>query len=310
MVHYHRDLHTLLRNFVSFADFYDPARPAVFQAGTLYLDSRSCDLCIRVDDPGAHSTLGALSRMCIAYCDCKRADGSAMKIAACFTQGDSDYLMVGRNGLFYDRQGRDWDATIVKIIENPISIRQAFFAPYKKFLRLIEEQVARFAAAKEAESVGQDGRGRQRDGRARHRRGARRPPRPRRSTSARWSASSPPSGSASAPWAPLFGGLVAGFIGLQPWWAKLVALAGILLGHLRPLGGHRLAQAPPAHAGAGARRQRLGHQRPGEGQPAARPRPHRPGASCRPAPSARSRILTRTRAPPAAGSSSGPWWCW
>ena len=34
------------------------------------------------------------------------------------------------------------------MIENPISIRQAFFLPYKKFLRMIEEQVAKRAAAK------------------------------------------------------------------------------------------------------------------------------------------------------------------
>ena len=32
------------------------------------------------------------------------------------TNGDSDNLMVGRNGLFYDRKGRDWDATIAKIV--------------------------------------------------------------------------------------------------------------------------------------------------------------------------------------------------
>src|SRR5437867_12769399 len=46
-----------------------------------------------------------------------RVGGETMKIAACFTQGDSDYLFVGRNGLFYDRAGRDWDATITRIID-------------------------------------------------------------------------------------------------------------------------------------------------------------------------------------------------
>jgi hypothetical protein len=228
MVHYHRDLHTLLRNFVSFADFYDPARPAIFQAGTLYLDSRSCDLCIKVDDPGAHAALGSLSRMYIAYCDCKRAGGGAMKIAACFTQGDSDYLMVGRNGVFYDRQGNDWDATIVKIVENPISIRQAFFAPYKKFLRLIEEQVAKFAAAKEAESSARVAAAA--SGTVDHAAGAARPP-----------AKSEPVdvgkmvgiiaaiGVGAGALGTLFGGLVAGFLGLQPWWAKIVALFGVML---------------------------------------------------------------------------------
>ena len=75
-----------------------------------------------------------------------------MKIAACVTQGDSDYLAVGRNGVFFDRKGRDWDATIVRIVDNPISLRQAFWSPYKKFMRMIEEQVSRFAAAREKES--------------------------------------------------------------------------------------------------------------------------------------------------------------
>src|SRR4029077_13317988 len=79
-----------------------------------------------------------------------KGTGEKMQIVAAFTGGDSDNLMVGRNGLFFDRQGRDWDATITKIIDNPISIRQAFFSPYKKLVRTIEEQVAKRAAAADA----------------------------------------------------------------------------------------------------------------------------------------------------------------
>jgi hypothetical protein len=58
--------------------------------------------------------------------------------------------MVGRNGIFYDRKGRDYDATITKIVANPISLRQAFWLPYKKFVRMMEEQVAKRAAAADA----------------------------------------------------------------------------------------------------------------------------------------------------------------
>lgn len=142
-----RDFGTLLRNFVNFEDFYALDRPAIFQAGTLYLDTRSTQFCIYVD--GA-TPLAAMSKAYIAYCDLRRAGSPPAKIAACFTQGDSDYLFVGRNGVFIDRQGRDWDATITSIVDNPISIRQAFSAPYKKLIRLIEEQVARRAAAADA----------------------------------------------------------------------------------------------------------------------------------------------------------------
>jgi hypothetical protein len=151
LVRYHRDLRVLLNNFVNFSDFYSTARFAVFQAGTLFLDGRSTRLCIRVDSA---NPLGAMSQAYIAYCACSRADGSRMTIAACFTQGDSDYLFVGRNGVFYDRQGRLWYAVITSIVDNPISIRQAFWSPYKKLLRMIEEQVAKRAAAADAQASG------------------------------------------------------------------------------------------------------------------------------------------------------------
>ncbi len=148
LVHYVRDLGCVAENFVSFRDFYSAnGRKAVFQAGTLYLDGRSCDLCIKVLDPARHGTLASLSGLYLAYCDCVRGS-KKMTIAAAFTAGDSDQLMVGRNGIFYDRDGNDWDATITKIVDHPISLRQAFWAPYRKATRMISEQAEKFAASR------------------------------------------------------------------------------------------------------------------------------------------------------------------
>ncbi|CAN5458726.1 hypothetical protein BH09MYX1_BH09MYX1_64600 [soil metagenome] len=152
-----RDLVLVLRNFVNFADFYS-RRKGSFQAGTLFLDARSCDLCIRVHDSGKHAALAGLAKAYLAYCECARVTKEGvhekMTIVAAFTAGDTDNLMVGRNGVFYDRKGNDWDATIASIVENPISVRQAFWSPYKKLLRMIEEQVAKRAADKEKASHG------------------------------------------------------------------------------------------------------------------------------------------------------------
>jgi hypothetical protein len=147
LAHLLRDLGTLANNFVSFRDFYTRHGHAIFQAGTLYLDGRSCELTVRVDDATKHAAIAALSRICLVYCDCRRGE-EKITIAAAFTAGDSDQLMVGRNGVFYDRQGRDWHASIVKIVDHPISIRQAFWAPYRKIGRMIGEQLQKFAAAK------------------------------------------------------------------------------------------------------------------------------------------------------------------
>lgn len=150
LVHFHRDLYRLLNNFVAFRDFYVQNRKAIFQAGTLYIDGRACELCVKVASPDAHAPLANLSRTYLAYCQCQRR-GSEQKmfVAAAFTGGDADNLMVGRNGIFYDSKGDDWDATIVKIIDHPISVSQAFWAPYKRIGRMIGEQLEKFASAKD-----------------------------------------------------------------------------------------------------------------------------------------------------------------
>jgi hypothetical protein len=149
----YRDLHSLAVNFVNFREFYSRKKPATFQVGTLYLDQRSCELCLRVDDAGRHASMAPLARAYLAYCEVSRpATGEKMSIVAAFTAGDSDNLMVGRNGVFVDRDGKDWDATITKLVDNPISIRAAFFSPYKKLIRFVEEQVASRAAAADKEA--------------------------------------------------------------------------------------------------------------------------------------------------------------
>ncbi len=151
LARYVRDLMLLANNFVAFRDFYTHQGKASFQVGTLYLDGRSAELCVAVNDPAKHTALASLSRICLVYCDCVRGQ-EKRSIAAAFTAGDSDQLMVGRNGVFYDRQGRDWDATITKIIDHPISLRQAFWSPYKRLARLVAEQLPKMAANKSRET--------------------------------------------------------------------------------------------------------------------------------------------------------------
>jgi hypothetical protein len=147
-----RDLHPLCLNFVNFKKLYDGFEPSIFQVGTLFLDQRSCNLCITVEDAAKHGVMAGLAGAYLAYCDCvRKGTGEKRSIVAIFSQGDDDNLMVGRNGVFYDRKGLDYDATITKILANPISLRQAFWAPYKKLVRMIEEQVNKRAAAADAD---------------------------------------------------------------------------------------------------------------------------------------------------------------
>ena len=161
-----RDFVTLLRNFISFQDFYakrgkallgrgdeNDAPWAIFQAGTLVIDQRACNLCLKVSDMGKHNAQAPDSGMFLIYCNCKHhATGQTMQIVAAMTIGDIRNLKVGKNALFYDRQGRDWEAEVVKIIDNPISIGQAFWSPYRKLGDWVSGLITKSAAEKEKKS--------------------------------------------------------------------------------------------------------------------------------------------------------------
>ena len=161
-----RDYVTLLHNFVSFQDFYakrakallgrgadDESPWAIFQAGTLIIDQRACNLCLKVTDMAKHNTQAIDSGMFLIYCNCKHhATGQTMQIVAAMTVGDIRNLKVGKNALFYDRQGRDWEAEVVKIIDNPISIGQAFWSPYRKLGEWVSGLITKSAAEKEKKS--------------------------------------------------------------------------------------------------------------------------------------------------------------
>ena len=142
---FRKDFFTLLKNYVSFSNFYTGGETA-FQAGVLFFDTRATTLCFELNGDDRHATLDILSGAYLLYCDITRGTAKR-KLLALLTNGASDNIVVGRNGLFYDRDGNDWNATITKVIANPVSVREAFFSPYKNLARMIEEQIAKKANA-------------------------------------------------------------------------------------------------------------------------------------------------------------------
>lgn len=149
---------TLLRNFVSFQSFYARQEKAVFQAGVLYIDGKSCDLVVEVGDVEAHAKVAAASDCFLLYCTCTRRGEpvrgkESLNIVVAVTAGSEGDLQAGRHGLFYDRDGNDWDAIVVKVVQNAISIREAFWSPYRRISSLVSEQVQKLAASRDADMV-------------------------------------------------------------------------------------------------------------------------------------------------------------
>ena len=153
---YYRDFAKLLRNYVIFTDFYGRKQGlrGIFEVGKLYIDERCCDLCIKVADLGAHGDMPKLSGMFLLYCKCtSKARGETMDIVAVMTDGHTRDLRPGKNGLFYDLDGNDWDAVITKVVENPISVKDAFWTPYRKVARFVSDKIDKSAADKDADSL-------------------------------------------------------------------------------------------------------------------------------------------------------------
>lgn len=156
LLYLNRDFYMLLRNYITFQDFYSPKkdRKAVFQAGTLIIDQRACHLCMKVHNPAAHGTMAPASGIFLLYCTCtNKQHGKTLEIVAAMTMGETGDLYVGKNAIFYDRDGLDYDAVITKIIDNPISIRQAFWNPYRRLAKWIEDMINKRAAEKDSKMM-------------------------------------------------------------------------------------------------------------------------------------------------------------
>ena len=152
LVSLYRNFYRFLNNYVVLADFYDPEKKAIFQAGRLYIDQRSTDLCVKVAGPAPE--ISSLSGMYILYCACTSEKlGKSFNIAAVLTDGDVDGLREGKNAVFYDREGNDYTAKVIAIVDNPISVRQAFWSPYKKVARMINDRIDKKAAEKNEKSM-------------------------------------------------------------------------------------------------------------------------------------------------------------
>ncbi len=147
-----RDFLLILNNFVNFDNFY-LRKKGIFQAGKLFLDARELEFCMEVKNPSAHGTMAGMAFMYLVYCDLTQKDGKKKSIVAGLTAGDADNIYVGRNGIFYDADGESWNAVITKVVVQPISIREAFFSPYKLLIRTVEELAMKRAAAAEAASM-------------------------------------------------------------------------------------------------------------------------------------------------------------
>ncbi|MBT3193816.1 MAG: hypothetical protein HN341_14820 [Verrucomicrobia bacterium] len=138
LVLYHQNLMRLANNFVSFSELYHPPIRALFEEGSVLLDGRWFDLALRVNDVAKHSQIAKSSNIFTLYLEVNRkAPDTKFTIAVPATAGSKGNLGVGKRGVFFDWRGQEHDAVVIRIIDNPISLREALVAPFTRLWAFI-----------------------------------------------------------------------------------------------------------------------------------------------------------------------------
>jgi hypothetical protein len=118
--------------------------------GTLVMDGRRFNFAVRVDDRARHQQIARTSNMCLLYVEIAPRDGGAKyEVAVPVTFGGIGNLCAGKRGIFDDVAGRQCDAMVVGIIENPISLAEAIVSPFRRLGRLLTGKIESLTAQAE-----------------------------------------------------------------------------------------------------------------------------------------------------------------
>lgn len=151
VLRYKLHLVEFLENFVNMRRLYNREDLAVFQTGVLRIDAKELNLCFHVDSEAAHSALSGKSKCCVIYVKLTRpSDKAERMICAVVTAGAVAALYAGRNGVFYDRDGKDWEAVVTKVVEAQVSLAEAFWAPWRKLGETVSGMVKKFLGDKQS----------------------------------------------------------------------------------------------------------------------------------------------------------------
>jgi len=151
LILYQRWLMELTNNFVSFANLYTPQRHSLFEMGTLVIDGREMTFTMKVQDRQAHKKIAENSYMYLLYLEITGRQDKDIKfeIVAAVTSGSAGGLRIGKRGIFFTIDGREWDAQVVDIVENPISIWESVKAPFKQFTGFVKKQIDKFSKSRQ-----------------------------------------------------------------------------------------------------------------------------------------------------------------
>lgn len=146
---YHRRLPRFVNNYVALTQLYDPKQTALFERGRLLIDGRWFNLAIQIPDPAAHAAVAKNGGLYTMYLKIEPHEGAGapFTVVVPATSGTRGNLAVGKRGVFFDLQNHEYDATIVSLVENPISLKEAILAPFQNIAKSVLGKIENMGAA-------------------------------------------------------------------------------------------------------------------------------------------------------------------
>ncbi|MFP4380619.1 MAG: hypothetical protein ACLFUS_08975 [Candidatus Sumerlaeia bacterium] len=152
LILYQRWMMDFANSFINLSHLFDPEHNALFEKGELIIDGRKITFAVQVDDLAKHKNQAKDCFMHVLYIEVtgRRSPPEKFIVALPVTSGESVGLYVEKRGVFIDTTGKIWDARIVDIIQNPVSLAEAFKAPFQRIGRYFMEQFEKFSKAQQA----------------------------------------------------------------------------------------------------------------------------------------------------------------
>ena len=137
----HQHILVLANNFVSFPYLYSPDSRALFEMGSVVMDGRCLSFAVKVENVAEHSKMAKLSNLFVVYLEVTGAAKEKFQVAVPVTSGTKGNLGVGKRGVFFDIQGKEYDARITQVIANPVSLREALALPFVRLWSILEGRI-------------------------------------------------------------------------------------------------------------------------------------------------------------------------
>ena len=137
-------------DFVSLSRLFDPSLNSMIQVGKLVMDGRHFDLNVKLADKAGHKKIAIKSNICVMYITATSKTGDVitkMDVATGVTSGNISNLYIGKRGVFFTPDGKEWDAEVIDFIRHPVSISEALWMPFVKLGEFLKKQTDKFTSS-------------------------------------------------------------------------------------------------------------------------------------------------------------------